>query len=394
MFSLCSNSLAVIENREFDLGVFSNMRFFRLTDGGVHCGKTGFFIGSVPVLVRSPGCVGDDEIWTVRSSEELERDLSDCYGVPVEIASKRNGLAVVAQALERGELALAKIAAVLLGFPDPPSLTKDTSAYDSLELAVQLFWSGLLKGDWDPTKHPRTGEPPNRGWFASPEDKAQPPTRVEPSLSTEGEPRPQSEGESEPQIKGESGGEGPTTGASWRDVKKGVRDTLKMQAKMVMETARVVLWTASALREQIETSVALLEIFYLSQDVFIKEIGRAIQQSKASLDPPKTLVELQTPPTDNVLGYDQHHIVGQNRDNVLKTPIKVSVEKFGWNLIDAPSNLVWIPRLKHELITGYYNSKVEGDPYGRLRRQIINEGDFAAQREAGLQALRLFGVLQ
>jgi hypothetical protein len=76
----------------------------------------------------------------------------------------------------------------------------------------------------------------------------------------------------------------------------------------------------------------------------------------------------------------------------LKSPVEVSVEKFGRDLIDSPNNLIWIPRLKHELITGYYNSKVW--VHGSLRRQIVNAGDFATQREAGLAALRRFGVLQ
>jgi hypothetical protein len=376
------------------MGAFANMRFFRLSDGGVRCGADGFFVGRVPMLVRSPPRSGGGEFWTARPAEELERDLCACYGLPVDIASKHYGLAGVAQALGRGELALAKIAAVLLSFPDPPALTKDASERGSLELAAQLFWSGLLKGDWDPAKHPRTGEPPNRGWFASSDEKPQLPTEGRPNPPIEGEPKPRTEGESAPQMEGEPETEAPATGRSWRDGMKRLRGNLKMQSKMIIETGRIYLWTMSAFKDEIETSIALWEAALLRQDIVTKEIDKAVQQSRASLDPPKTLVELQTPPTQNVLGYELHHIVGQNRDNVLKTPIEVYVEKFGWNMIDAPSNLVWVPRLKHELITGYYNSKVDGDPYGRLRRQIINEGDFAAQREAGLQALRLFGVLK
>ena len=39
---------------------------------------------------------------------------------------------------------------------------------------------------------------------------------------------------------------------------------------------------------------------------------RAIDQVRASVDPPKTLEELQQDPTQNALGYEQHHIVEQN----------------------------------------------------------------------------------
>ena len=46
---------------------------------------------------------------------------------------------------------------------------------------------------------------------------------------------------------------------------------------------------------------------------------QVIDRLRASLDPPKTLDELQTPPTQNVLGYEVHHIVEQNPDNIAKT---------------------------------------------------------------------------
>ena len=62
---------------------------------------------------------------------------------------------------------MAAIAAVQMQFPDPPPLAK--GAESSAELrrrAAELHRSGLLKEDWDPAKHPRTGTPPNPGWFA------------------------------------------------------------------------------------------------------------------------------------------------------------------------------------------------------------------------------------
>ena len=52
-------------------------------------------------------------------------------------------------------------------FPDPPALAKlDRGIEDINALAAQLYWSGLLSKDWDESKHPRTGAPPNSGWFA------------------------------------------------------------------------------------------------------------------------------------------------------------------------------------------------------------------------------------
>ncbi len=46
-----------------------------------------------------------------------------------------------------------------LRLPAPPSLAKATPACGALEVAAQLFDSGLLKGGWDPSEHPRTDEP-------------------------------------------------------------------------------------------------------------------------------------------------------------------------------------------------------------------------------------------
>jgi hypothetical protein len=143
---------------------FPISHFYRLGDDGVRCDARGLFVGETAMLARSLSA-GGRAVWSVRQAEALERELSASYGWPVDVAGKCGGLAVIASALERGDLALAKIAALLLRFPDPPSLTKDGVSSGSWEVAGRLLASGLLK-DWDPSKHPRTGEPPNRGWFA------------------------------------------------------------------------------------------------------------------------------------------------------------------------------------------------------------------------------------
>jgi hypothetical protein len=91
-----------------------------------------------------------------------------------------------------------------------------------------------------------------------------------------------------------------------------------------------------------------------------------------------------------------HHIVEQNPANVAKRLAHwISLlRKFGRAMIDDPSNIVWVPRWKHREITAEYNSKEPNDPTGRLHRQVVNELDFAAQREAGLAALRKARVLK
>ncbi len=64
-----------------------------------------------------------------------------------------------------------------MNLPDPPEL--DGPVPDALQkrlLARDLAASGLLKADddWD-SQHPRTGTPPNPGWFAPKPDAAPPP---------------------------------------------------------------------------------------------------------------------------------------------------------------------------------------------------------------------------
>jgi hypothetical protein len=292
----------------------------------------------------------------MRPADELDRELGVCYGLPIDIAAKSRAIAGTARALENGEIALAQIAALLVGFPDPPSLAKDGPAPGSLELAVQLFRSGLLKGDWDPAKHPRTGAPPNPGWFAATGAETEPakplPGRVAPSL--------------------------------WRTV----RNFIRQAAAAVAERWSLAAWSDPIVKA-IEVAFEVLKP---------TELNRGEQQLtdrlRASLDPPKTLDELRMAPTHDILGYEQHHIVEQNPANIAKAPADFGLDKFGRARIDDPGNIVWVPRLKHELITAFYNSEAADDPRRRLRRQVISAMDFDAQYQAGLAALQRYGVLQ
>jgi hypothetical protein len=339
------------------------MRFFRLSDGGVQCGEDGLFVGSTPLLLRSARPGGGD-VWAVRPSDAIDRDLSDCYGLPIDAAAKHGKLRVVARALERGDLALAKIAAVLLQFPDPPSLAKGAAERGSLELAARLFESGLLK-DWDSSLHPRLGGPPNSGWFA------QRPSEAVPARSLEA-----------PQGRS-------LMRESFRAGLRLARMLTRTAAEESVKLGELALRLASKAAVPLEAIVEILDSSELNRGE-----QQVLDQMRSSLDPPKTLEELQRPPTQNVLGYEQHHIVEQNPSNIAKSPAVEQIEKFGRDVIDDPSNIVWVPRLTHELISGYYNAKDEDDPDKRLRRQVVNDMDFNGQREAGLAALRKFGVLQ
>jgi hypothetical protein len=135
--------------------------------GGVSCDAHGVFVGDVPLLQRERA---DDRNgpWTVRPVAELSGELTARYRLPIDIAAKTRALTLIADAFNRGDLAMAAIATVQMQFPDPPPLAKRAeSAEEVMRRAAELFHSRLLKADpdWD-ARHPRTGAPPNPGWFA------------------------------------------------------------------------------------------------------------------------------------------------------------------------------------------------------------------------------------
>jgi hypothetical protein len=134
-------------------------RRFSLSDvpgTGVSCDRNGLFVGGVPLLER---CCGEGPEtsgqWQPRQLSDLNYDLSKRYGVLVELNRNIAGLQAVARALGRGDLLHAQIAALHLEIPDPPPMAKSQTAGEIVDLARQLHASGLLKADWDPTKHPR-----------------------------------------------------------------------------------------------------------------------------------------------------------------------------------------------------------------------------------------------
>ena len=238
---------------------------------------------------------------------------------------------------------------MLLQLPDPPALEKGGDLRKaSAGFAAELYWSGVLKGDWDPEKHPRTGEPPNAGWFAE----------------VPGEPRPPAPG--------------------WPT--KHANKTLRQMVKEALKEAPL------AASGPIGAAAAFLIRLYdaLSPDELNTGEDRVTAQINSVLGPPKTFEELQEPPTNNRSGYELHHIVEQNPANVEKN----SLEKFGRARLEESRNKVWVPRLKHEFITGYFNETDEDDPRQRRRRVVIGEKGFDEQYEIGLARLRFVEVLK
>jgi hypothetical protein len=372
-----------------------NLRFFRLAEGGVTCGPDGLFVGGAPILRRSQSSDGGG--WSPLPVSERDETLTEVYGLPVDSAAKESRLAAVARALDRGDLALASIGAVLMRFPDPPSLAKDAPPRGSAELAVQLAAEGLLKADWDPSRHPRVGAPPNPGWFVSTDAPSSPAlsdreeARSEPtSAARSGDAEPPDDAaaaESEEPVDADDGAQGGSW--TWRRVLTAVRQALKIAGKAAIRTGRFVLWSDFTLKVAIEAAIDLLAATPANPDE-----QRVIDQTNASFDPPKTLDELRQRPARFRLGYERHHIVERNPANLAKSPFAAIIEKFGRAALEDPRNIVWIPKTKHELITGYFNGEDPDDPAGRIRRRVLGEMSFEDQFQAGLRAMQLFGVLQ
>jgi hypothetical protein len=120
---------------------------------GLACTEQGLVLGRTALIERR------DATFVVRGRIELEHLFGCAYRTKLSVDRLMPGLATVAAALNANDQALARIAAVHLRIPD----LLDQGARDAMEAADVLIKSA----DWNPTLHPRTGTPPNPGWFAS-----------------------------------------------------------------------------------------------------------------------------------------------------------------------------------------------------------------------------------
>ena len=77
-----------------------------------------------------------------------------------------SGLATVASALNASDQCLARIAAVHLRIPDIPDRTARAAMERTDVLLKYARDEGGGDSTWNPALHPRTGTPPNPGWFA------------------------------------------------------------------------------------------------------------------------------------------------------------------------------------------------------------------------------------
>jgi hypothetical protein len=121
---------------------------------GLAVSDDGLLLGRTPLVERRNGR------FVVRGREEIERLLRHGHRYIGEADRLMPGPAGVARALNTVDPCMARVAAVHLRLPDLPSLT----ARDAMEVEDLLI--KYASANWDPEKHPRTGAPPNPGWFA------------------------------------------------------------------------------------------------------------------------------------------------------------------------------------------------------------------------------------
>ena len=110
----------------------------------------------------------------------------------------------------------------------------------------------------------------------------------------------------------------------------------------------------------------------------------AIDTIRTFADPPKSLEQLQRDVSSPAPGYDVHHIVEQT---------SASRDGFPSSRVNAPENLVRIPRLKHWMITGWY--QIPNEDYGSMPpRQYLRGKDWEERVRVGHEALMEAGVLK
>jgi hypothetical protein len=154
------NGISIVTSEENEM-IF---QIWRLSEGGDdNLGLT--FTADGVVLGRTLLIEWHDQRFVVREQSEVERLLRRAYESDPPIERIMSGLRTVARALNADDQCLARIAAVHLRIPDLSNAIV-RSGMESEDRLIKYARDQDGEIDWDPAKHPRTGTPPNPGWFA------------------------------------------------------------------------------------------------------------------------------------------------------------------------------------------------------------------------------------
>jgi len=126
---------------------------------GLACTDQGLLLGRTPLIERR------DSRFVVRERDAIEQLLSHAYRTNYSASRIMPGLATVAAALNAGDQGLARIAAVHLRLPDLPDRVA-REAMEAMDVLLKYARNESGSDAWNPALHPRTGTPPNPGWFA------------------------------------------------------------------------------------------------------------------------------------------------------------------------------------------------------------------------------------
>lgn len=410
--------------------------FFRLSEAGADnlglaCTDDGLLLGHTSLIERRGGR------YVVRERHEIERLLKRAYhGVP-PLDRLMSGLTRVATALNANDQCLARIAAVHLQIPDLGSVAarEALAAEDSLIKYARDQGSG--DANWNPALHPRTGSPPNPGWFA-PTDRETSPVRVAADDNTNRgsdarrpEERPGSKTpkpSSPPPVQAEREAVRPTLeGEIIPPSSKG--EVARAIPEIEREPARIAnrrgfrLTAILVLRMAAEAAANIIPILDVLADVMLAHdaIQLYLEWQKLKIDrqaafdfikkAPHTLEELQvrsplgyeefsrydqfikSVPEEEDLskrfgpagdGYQYHHIVTQGGKNGDKIPPAQ---------LQNTDNIVRLPTLLHEAVSAEYSKPAPNDKTKTLY-EWLQDQPYSVQREEGLRILRKLRILK
>jgi hypothetical protein len=140
--------------------------------------------------------------------------------------------------------------------------------------------------------------------------------------------------------------------------------------------ARFLAQAADSTSKVLDTAafIAKLGPWYLSRALEIQSYN----------DPPSALEDLQRAVSNPKPGYDTHHIVERSQ---------AADEGYPDEVINGADNLVLIPRLKHQEINAWYQTK-NPNFNGVSPRAYLSGRNWAVKRAVGLEALEEVGVLK
>jgi hypothetical protein len=357
----------------------------------VWCSADGVFIGpNIALVEREYDELGCCKLVPM-AVDHLNKVLTSGYGEPFDAAPYLPGLGKIADALNKGDLALANIALVQLCIPPFASAGNSqlAAAADDLQKVIP----------WDPVKHPRrsTSDAEGHGgeFVAVADEKSERPPVRPGDKSSDLKPT------DEPALDTDALTPEDEAHNAWKQFGTRSRALARAIAPLLSKIPRY----GQLIRALAEALPALIEEF---------------PNIRSALDPPRTMDELRLaeedlgfssfealkksddaesqeharPEVEIVAkvyrpdgarpGYQLHHIVEQNPANS---------EEFTPEQLHSTENVIEVPVYKHEAITAYYNSKPDGPGTLTVRQQLRGKS-YEEQREKGLEILRKFGVLQ